>query len=324
LAIIIGWETSDYTNTGSGNAYAQPISIDPLSIGATPATNNQNGTFSVTSKVAIPTNAAGSGVVAFEGHPAGDFDGDGVYSDRVPVTNVVKSFTITGAAPVNRRTVVTVANCNQCHGQLSLHGNNRTNEPQVCVICHNGDATDRGRRPAEGTTTADGKVEEAIDFKYMIHAIHAGSAEDSGFREKGLVVYGFGGSVNDFSDIALPAGPNNLKNCTGCHTATSFTLPIGEAVEPTTIRTGADAKSPDDDTNITPTAAVCSSCHDGIEPKTHMSEEGGEFDFVPFAAAPSSGTSGSSQATLCGPGPVSSQPAGHSTRTDCCSCHNAK
>ena len=43
-----------------------------------------------------------------------------------------------------------------------------------------------------------------------------------------------------------------------------------------------------------------------------------------ITAPESSGGSGDgdqSQVTLCGPGPISAQPAGHTTRLDCCSCH---
>ena len=50
----------------------------------------------------------------------------------------------------------------------------------------------------------DGKAEESIDFKRMVHGIHAGQADKGGFRTKGLVVYGFGGSVNDFSEVRYP------------------------------------------------------------------------------------------------------------------------
>lgn len=321
LAILIGWETSDINNTGSGNNYAQPISINPLSTGSTPATDNLDGTFSVTSSVAIPTNVTGSGVAAIEGHPAADTDGDGTYSDRIPVKNVAESFAITGASPEDRRVVVDIDNCNRCHGQLSLHGSNRTNEPQVCIICHNANATDLNRRPGDAASTPDGKIEEAIDFKYMIHSIHAGAEDVHGFREKGIVVYGFGGSVHDFSHVALPAGTDNLRNCTGCHDDDSFALPLNDGVLPTTVLTEADPQDPDDDKNITPTAAVCSSCHDGIEAKTHMSDEGGKFDFVAFAPE-DSGTGGGSQTELCGPGPVSAQPGGHTERVDCCSCHS--
>ncbi len=321
LAILIGWSTTDYTNTGSGSVPAQPISINPLSIGPTPATDNGNGTFTVTSSVALPADVSGSGVVAIEGHPAAEtVAGSGVYNLRVPVKNVVRNFAVAGGGAVARRTVVNINSCNQCHGQLSLHGNNRTDEIQVCVICHNANATDIDVRPGGPATNADGKVEEAIDFKYMIHAIHAGAAAEHGFRENGIVVYGFGSSINDFSEVRMPAGLENLKNCTGCHTGSTFTVPINENALPTTVLTEAKLADPDDDKNITPTASVCASCHDGLAAKTHMTEQGGQFDFKAFAPTGGTGTGGS-QTELCGPGPVSAQPAGHSTRVDCCSCH---
>jgi len=319
MAILIGWDSTDYTHTGSGSNPAQPISIDPLSIGATPATDNGDGTFSVTSTVAIPEDVTGSGVVAIDGHPAGDFDGDGTFSDRVPVTNAVMNFPITDSVAVNRREVVDIDNCNRCHGVLSLHGNNRTNEPQLCVICHNANATDIEVRPGTPVTGVDGKVEEAIDFKYMIHAIHAGAADDHGFREDGIVVYGFRGSVNDFSHVRLPAGIDNLRNCTGCHDGDTFAVPLDENALPTTVLTEADETDPDDDQNITPTAAVCSACHDSIDSKTHMTEQGGLFDFVAFAPEENGG--GGSQVELCGPGPISAQPAGHTESLSCCDCH---
>ena len=320
LAILLGWDTTDYTNTGSGSVPAQPVSIDPLSIGSTPATDNGDGTFSVTSTVAIPADVTGSAVAAIEGHPAEEtVAGSGVYDLRVPVKNVFQPFTVTGAGTVSRRVVVDIDNCNSCHGQLSLHGSNRTNEPQVCVICHNANATDIDVRPLFASDAVDGKVEEAIDFKYMIHAIHAGEAAEHGFREEGIVVYGFRGSVNDFSEVRLPAETDNLRNCAGCHDGSTFAVPVNSNALPTTVLTEADLADPDDDKNITPTASVCSSCHDSIEAKTHMTEEGGQFDFAAFA--PQQNGTGGSQADLCGPGPLSARPAGHTTRIDCCSCH---
>jgi OmcA/MtrC family decaheme c-type cytochrome len=317
LAILIGWDSTDYTNTGSESTPAGPISLNPLFGGAT---DNGDGTFSITSTVAIPLDVTGSGVAAIEGHPAGDFDSDGTYSDRIPVTNVFMNFPITDSTAQARRGVVDIDNCNNCHGTLSLHGNNRTNEPQVCVICHNADATDIEVRPGGGTEGADGKVEEAIDFKYMIHAIHAGDSDEHGFRETGIVVYGFGGSVHDYSEVRMPAGVDNLTNCAGCHDGDTFALPIDDDALPTTILTGTDEDDPDDDDNITPMASVCSSCHDTLEAKTHMTEQGGLFDFTPFAPASSDGD-GSSEVDLCGPGSISAQPAGHTARLDCCSCH---
>jgi OmcA/MtrC family decaheme c-type cytochrome len=319
LAILIGWVTTDYNNTGSGSTPAQPISIDAL----TAAVDNLNGTFTVTSTVPIPADITGSsGVVGIEGHPAVESDpGSGEFDLRVPVQSVVESFAITDPPPEDRRVVVDVDNCNQCHGYLSLHGANRNNEPQVCVICHNANATDINRRPENPAQAADGKVEETIDFKHMIHAIHGAQ-----FREEGIVVFGFGGTEHDFSHVHLPSGSENLKNCGGCHVIDpdtdlgTFELPLDSNVQTTTVSTGDNAADPDDDTDITPIASICSSCHDSTSAKTHMAENGGEFEFLLFAPD-TSDTDGQSQTDLCGPGPISAQPGGHTSRTDCCSCH---
>jgi len=217
--------------------------------------------------------------------------------------------------------VVDINNCLRCHGVLSLHGNNRTNEPQVCAICHNANATDIEVRPGAPATGVDGKVEEAIDFKRMIHSIHAGEADEHGYREKGIVVYGFNGSVNNFSHVRLPSGIDNLRNCTGCHDGSTFEVPLDENALPTTVLTE-DEADPDDDKNITPTASVCSACHDDIDSKTHMAQQGGQFDFVAFAPEDSGG--GGSQFELCGPGPIASQPSGHTESLACCDCHGFK
>ncbi|MBI4774805.1 MAG: OmcA/MtrC family decaheme c-type cytochrome [Deltaproteobacteria bacterium] len=313
LAILIGWNSEDYTNTGSTSTPAQPISINPI----TSAVDNGDGTFTVTSGVAIPAAVTGSGVVAIEGHPAVESE-PGVFDVRVPVKGVVNFFAVTDATPQARREVVDIANCDQCHGLLSLHGANRNDETQLCVICHNPDATDIGRRPGGSATTADGKTQETIDFKYLIHAIHAGASSADGFRTEGIVVYGFGGSPNDYSEVRYP---RPLNDCEACHIDGSFELPaIGDNVLPTTIEVGNDAASPNDDINITPTASACSSCHDGVDPKIHMADQGANFEFVPFAPDLSGGDG--SQVDLCGPGPITAQPAGHTERLDCCSCHS--
>jgi len=170
---------------------------------------------------------------------------------------------------------------------LSLHGNNRTDEPGVCAVCHNPNATDAGRRPSTGgvlTGGVDGKLEESIDVKTMIHAIHAGQAGKGGFRTKGITVYGFGGSVNDFSNVVFPG---KLNDCTACHSGTSYQLtgawdaPTANGILGTTISTGASASDAADNLRITPVAAVCSSCHDGAVARAHMQDA---FNAANFSA----------------------------------------
>jgi len=302
LGFLIGWPTTDYTNRNSGSNPAQPVRA-----GITGATDLGDNTYTLTVINAVPAGVKGSGVVGFQGHPNMDLDGDGQLDDRVPVRSVFKSFAITDTTAEDRRDVVSIAKCDQCHGTLSLHGMNRTDQIQVCVICHNPDATDINVRPANKSDAVDGKAEETIDLKYMIHAIHAGEKDKHGFREKGIVVYGYRGSVHDYSDVRFPGV---LQDCAACHDRGTYYVPLGNEVLPTTVGTGANLADPDDDKNYTPTASVCASCHDTIDSKNHMAENGGEFNFVLYK--PEEISTG---------GPSGTQPPGHTNRTDCSSCH---
>ena len=145
--------------------------------------------------------------------------------------------------------------------------------------------------------TTDGKVEEAIDFKRLIHGIHAGAqtnydgTEAHGFREKGLVVWGFPGAPcnafggpasnsceNDFSHVRFPG---ILQDCETCHLPGTYELedvweyPTTNGILSSTISTGMDVTVPTDDLNISPTAAVCSACHDSFLAQSHMVMPGG-------------------------------------------------
>jgi OmcA/MtrC family decaheme c-type cytochrome len=265
LAVLLGWETSDYTNTGSGSEPATPISINAL----TSAVANGDGTFSVTSPVPLPATVTGSGIAAIEGHPAVDPDGDGTFDVRVPVRNVFQYFAITDTAAVARREIVDLGKCNQCHASLSLHGNNRTDAIEVCVICHNPSNTDIAFRTSG--------AEVSIDFKSMIHAIHAAD-----MRQNPLSIIGFGSSVNDFSEIRFPG---DLQNCLTCHLEGTFELPLSAAVLATTVDSDGMAGDPplsdgdpSNDHNITATTSACSACHDSDLAMAHMAQNGGAFE----------------------------------------------
>jgi OmcA/MtrC family decaheme c-type cytochrome len=297
LTVKLAWNTADFNNNGSGQSYGQPVSINALSAAAVAA---GGGTYTVTSTVAIPATQTGTLRVMMEGHPAGDVTTSGSFTDRLAVKSVFKDVAMTGTASA-RRVVVDVAKCDVCHDVLSAHGGNRNDEPGVCVMCHNLDASDKGRRTGVGS---DGKTEEAIDFKRLIHGIHAGQSSNGGFRSKGLVVYGFGNVANDFSKVVFPG---KLSDCTMCHTATSYQLtgtwatPTASGVLGSSIDTGASATDPTDNLRISPTAAVCSSCHDSDSAKTHMQDafNGGLFSVTQAAIAAGSGEN----CTFChGPG----------------------
>jgi OmcA/MtrC family decaheme c-type cytochrome len=273
LAVLLGWDTRDYTNTGSGvvTGAALPISIDALAR----SVPNGDGTFSVTSLTPLPASASGTGVAAIEGHPAADLDGDGLFESPVQERSVFRFFPITDTAIVPRRTIVEISKCTQCHTpHLSLHGSNRTDEPQVCAICHNPNQTDIPFRTAGAETP--------IDFKHMVHAIHSAS-----IRRTPFVVIGRNGSVNDYSHVVFR---RNLRNCLNCHVDGTFELPLAPGVLGTTMATGSSYgppkvvdTNPANDLKITPIASVCSACHDDSKTRQHMLSAGARFGVLQAA-----------------------------------------
>jgi OmcA/MtrC family decaheme c-type cytochrome len=277
LTVKLAWPTRDFSNNGSGQPYGQPVSINALSAAAVPGP--AAGTYTVTSPVALPAGLTGTLRVVMEGHPAGDVSTPGAFTDRLAVRSVFRDVAITGSV-VPRRVSVDIGKCNVCHDVLTVHGNNRTGEIGVCVVCHNPNATDAGRRPAGGGV--DGKAEEAIDFKTLVHGVHAGQANRGGFRTQGLTVYGFGGSVNSYARIVFPG---HLNDCSNCHVGNAYQLtgvwsaPTANGIQGTTVSSGASPLDPADNLRMSPTVAVCSSCHDGAVARLHMQDpqSGGSF-----------------------------------------------
>jgi len=312
VSMLIGWNNTDENNTGSGSDPAQPLSNSVLesytsATGVCTANSkvaaNGDGTFtlSFTGKTIPASGVAGSGRAALYGRIVKDVDGDTV-RENVRIKAAYKDFRITDPTPVARRQVVDIAKCDKCHDQVSLHGDSRTNEPGLCVVCHNPNATDVTKRPKtvagipDPSLTLDNKKEEAIDFKRLIHGVHAAAKTDytgaaaNGFRNKGMVVWGYGNSQNDFSKVRFPG---ILNDCLTCHLAGTYELTgkwevpttsgvLGStidtapsAVDAATLATGLATNV--DDLNITPTAAVCSACHDSDVAKSHMTLNGALF-----------------------------------------------
>jgi len=264
LAVSVGWDTTDYTNTGSGNAPAQPVSMNPLTACGGTSTDNTDGTFTVTSPTAVPAGTTGTLAVTIDGHPAVDIDGT---VERIAVTNAVAYAGVTDAEPQPRRNAVAIERCDQCHNQLAMHGNNRTDEPEVCVVCHNPNATDINRRNSPCSDEL-GTDDVPIDMKRMIHLLHASGATGVPYE-----VCGFGNSVHVY-DVAYPG---HLNNCEGCHEPGGYYPVDPSAVLGTTVDVGADPASPIDDVVISPNASVCSSCHVSDLAKTHMEQNGADF-----------------------------------------------
>lgn len=267
FSLQIGYPATDYTNNNMGN-FGQPLS---QSLGT--ATPNGDGSYSITFTTAIPAGATGVGVIGIEGRksytlPTTPHKGTSTFS--VGGASVQYYFDLASGAPVinpalQRRQSVDLDKCNVCHSRLSLHGANRVNSIGECVICHNADATDRGRRPANAPTgTVDNLAERPIDFKVMIHKIHTGEnlASLQLTPPVPYVIYGFGGSVNDFSDVRYP---QDTRNCLACHIDTSpppFGLPLSAFVLGTSFNTGTNFNNDIDNLRTPPMTSVCTSCHD--------------------------------------------------------------
>jgi OmcA/MtrC family decaheme c-type cytochrome len=271
LAITIAWTSADYTNTGTGNSPAQPVSLNPLTgpdCGGA-ATDNGDGTYTVTSPVVIPAGITGTLSAGIEGHPWVDINGDGLSgrSERIAVKNAIGYQGIDGAETVERRNAIEIERCDQCHNVLSIHGNNRTDEPEVCVQCHNPNATDiNGRVPV--CTDDIGTDDVEIDFKRMIHRLHA-----SGYTGVPYKLCSFFSGAHVF-DVTYPG---QLNNCEGCHKPDGYYPVEAGEILGTTINAGIDIASPTDDVVISPNASVCSSCHVSDLAKSHMMQNGGDF-----------------------------------------------
>jgi len=95
---------------------------------------------------------------------------------RVPTP--VREFVVgTGALPTaTRRQAADTAQCLKCHvGSLYQHGNNRVDNVNLCVMCHNSASSDQFNRVAMGVTASegyDGKIGQTFEFKTMLHALH--------------------------------------------------------------------------------------------------------------------------------------------------------
>jgi mono/diheme cytochrome c family protein len=128
-----------------------------------------------------------------------------------------------GEAPLQARQVVLQTNCNQCHTQLTVHGDNRFSVTN-CVLCHTNGAEDLiSTDPTKQTPGT------SIQFANMIHRIHRGAelptveATQNSSDPYRYEVIGFGESVNDFSDVEFPRMPGGTgfngqtRNCGACH-----------------------------------------------------------------------------------------------------------
>jgi OmcA/MtrC family decaheme c-type cytochrome len=234
LSLIMGGPTSDYSTyitqsalnaTGSGDrwtvTFARPIPADAKGTWAMGIEGRRSVTLLPGTQKQQTVNDAGENVVVY--------------------------FSVDGSPVQPRRKVVELANCNQCHNYLTIHGTLR-NQIEYCVICHNPTMTDAARRPA------DKKPDEAIDFRAMTHRIHSGAELSREFT-----VYGFGNVPHNYNEVHYPGF---LQNCAACHVPGTQRLPLGQNLLQVTDPRG--YLNP-----VGPETIACISCHDSLQAASH-------------------------------------------------------
>ena len=103
-----------------------------------------------------------------------------------------------------------------------------------------------------------------MNFNLLIHRIHSGEHLIEAGRP--YVVIGFGGSVNDFSEVRYPAmspsgTPGDLRNCAMCHVNGS---------EQTLTRLRNDVLDPQGPINpVKPITSACTGCHVSVSTASH-------------------------------------------------------
>jgi OmcA/MtrC family decaheme c-type cytochrome len=129
-----------------------------------------------------------------------------------------------GAGSGITKDIADTNNCADCHFEFAMHGGPRKSV-EYCVTCHNPGSVD----PDSGNS---------VDMAYLAHSIHMGAD-----RAVPYVIYGYGGTAHDYSEVHYPQAQTY---CETCHTA-SVSHPDG------------------DNWNEGATAKTCGGCHaDGL------------------------------------------------------------
>jgi OmcA/MtrC family decaheme c-type cytochrome len=235
LNLVMAGPTADYQSVVSESAIK--------------TSTGQSGTYSYTFKATVPAGATGTFSIGIEGYKNFTLlpGTKAAQTVRDVGFNDVINFPVDGSDVSAHPVEVAQANCNQCHFALALHGGIRQNV-QYCLLCHNPTQTDSSQRPVAQNPP------QTIDFPVMIHRIHFGDqteGSEGALQLTPFVIYGFNGSVNDFSDVRFPG---DLRDCAKCHVNDGQQVPVPD--------TRIAVNSPRAFINPTPPmTAACTGCH---------------------------------------------------------------
>ncbi len=239
---VLGGPTADYVTKWAGTTTNGYITED-LS-----KSTGSNGIYTYTYTGKLPADAKGTFSISLDGRRVETIY-KGTKTEKSvqygPKKNAIFYFSVDGSKPAPRRAVVAMNKCQQCHVSLRLHGENRVDTVEHCVVCHNPTENDGVYRPkTEGAVAS-------VSFQQMIHNIHGGEEIKNTYKTEDYIIYGFGGSKNSFSEVRFPG---RLASCDMCHVNNSQNLPLPA--------TNAQVQNPRGYfATAGPATAACLSCH---------------------------------------------------------------
>jgi len=270
FSLTMAGPTSDYGYTSFGADVTTTPGYVTESV-TTAATCGSDGTCTYTFTHAVPAKATGTYAIGAEARMNFTLNEGTAGNQTVEYSakNPVIYFSVDGSPVSPRRTVVALANCNNCHYDLELHGGLRNNT-EYCVICHNPSNTDFTTRPTAVVTAQRSLPNQAINLPLMVHKIHTGANLEANFNLDYIII-GHSGSQNDFGAAyaSVPAaipntgvryptmGPTgttgDTAKCYMCHVnGSEAVLPIGK--NPVTDPQGLLNPAP-------ATTSACTACH---------------------------------------------------------------
>lgn len=272
MSAVLSGPNTDFVTMWGTNPFT---SANMKTTGTLEAVDAGAGHFRYTFPVAsaLPANATGSFTVGMEGAM-------NAAQPRYAFMSPTRAFAVTDATAIARRRVIDSAKCNACHGNLTFHGGARRGG-EYCVMCHNPNNANNERVARFESSTV---LAESVDFRVMIHKIHAGTKLSQPY-----VLYGFPaptaanpvGTPTNFGETRYPRA---LNECEACHLAGTWALPASQGRAPSILQQLTCSEDPAADTdsyctgtawNITgtiqlpPETAVCTSCHDQTYTSAH-------------------------------------------------------